>query len=350
MISIDTMTARILTGLLLFFGITTLLAQAPTIHLGPGSMERVVDYHPPITHKAVPELIRPVTLTTESCTDTSATVYQFTADNSVGYPFGSGTVNGFNLLGTIQRFIYPSQQPYQVSEVGVAFAVADSSAFNQRLSARIYNDLNADSTFGTLLAISDNILVSEVLLPDSGRIQYTTFTFPDPAVLDRDSFLVYIDASDIYEGFEGDVAIISTTDSCGFGRNALVDLEGSGNRFIGSVDQVYGLEAELYMTATVDTTITSSLFSPIATTDYAAEAFPNPGTSAMVTIAFTTLRAGQYTISMVDARGCTIRQQRYPRLFADQRVSWELKELPTGLFIYRLDGPGGRQSGKVVVH
>lgn len=196
------MTARTFTCFLLLFGTISLFAQSPAKPLAPASITQIANSQSSVTFKAVPELIRPVTFTTEACADTSATVYQFTADNSVGYPFGSGTVSGFNVLGSIQRFVYPSDQPYQVSEVGVAFAVADSLAYNQRLSVRIYNDLNADSTFGTLLAVSDTILVSEVLLPNSGRIQYTTFTFPNPAVLERDSFLVYVDASDIYEGLK----------------------------------------------------------------------------------------------------------------------------------------------------
>lgn len=341
------MHARILTCILCLCNAVAVYAQLPRLStrdvLTQGRTYQVS------TIKSVPERIFPTSLTTLECADTSATVYSFTADDAQGFPFGSGTIQGLNVLGTVQRFKYPVGQPYQVSEVGVAFAVADSTAANQRLSARIYNDLSADSTFGTLLAISDTISVSDILLPANNRIQYTTFTFPLPAVVERDSFWVYIDASDIYEGIEGDVAIISTTDSCGFGRNAFVDIGGSGGRFLASVDEIYGLEVELYINATVDTNITVSLLNSVVPAQYELVAFPNPA-SDFTTIQFTPTHAGRYAISVVDAQGRTIEQQTYDRLGAGRQIRWTLTDLPVGLLFFHVDGPEGRQSKKLLAH
>ena len=292
----------------------------------------------------VPEIIEPVTLATEACADTSATVYSFTAEESVGYPFGSGTINNTNIYASIQRFVYSVGQPYQVNEVGVAFAVADSGAADQVLTVQIYNDLNADSTLGSLIATSEPILVSDIIVPDNGRFSYTPFTFSTPGIVERDSFWVYVDATDIYEGIEGDVAIISTTDSCGSGRNSFV-VAGSSetNQFIGSVQDIYGLEVELYMTAEVDTNITVSN-RRLPRVDYELSAFPNPVVDE-VTLSFVPRTAGQYRATIMDLHGRTLRTEE--RTFSSfSEVSWRfsLHDLPAGSYVYRISGPAGSRS------
>ena len=287
--------------------------------------------------KSVPERIFPVSIGGEECADSIA-LYSFRVESDSGYVFGTNTLLD---QAKIQRFVYPGQDRYQITEVGVAFARPDSMIDDLVLSARIYNDINADSTLGRLLATSDSVRIGDVIRPDS-LIRFTRFTFPNPPVLDRDSFWVYIDFSDVYEGFGGDIGIYSTLEDCGEGTDVF---QVKANGAYTTVENFWGLNAEMFMFTTVDPDVVISTRQPVAT--YQTTVAPNP-TFDQVAISFVPPTSGRYSASLHDLGGRNVRSTASQFYTSDAQINWSLADLPAGLYLYHIDGPQGRQSGKVV--
>ena len=221
--------------------------------------------------KSAPEVILPVSIDSLECAGT-ATFYTLGPPNTGYY---TGTNSAF-IQAVVQRFTYEVDGPFQISEVGVAFATADTTLETSRtISALIFNDLSADGSIGSLLGVSDSITVGDIVQPDS-LIRFTDFTFSEPITVTRDSFWVYIDLSDIYEAAEGDVAVFSTLDSCGNGNNAFAVFEEGGEFSIvpysGLGDP--GANLELFIRAVVDSDVGVSTRQPLA--DYTTTLAPNP--------------------------------------------------------------------------
>ena len=293
--------------------------------------------------KSVPTRIFPDVIENDTCSN-RAVLYELGMDRG----FVTGT-NENGDIAKIQRLIFPGEDRYEVTEVGVAFAVADDTLADFVVSARIYNDLISDTIIGELLATSDSVRVGDILLPDS-LIRFTTFTFPTPPIVERDSFWVYIDLSNIGEAPPGgNVGIFSTIDGCGDGNNVIERATASGiyvplNQRWQTSDTSF-LNVEMFVYAIVDPDLTISTRNPIA--NYELTASPNP-TSDRLTIQFSTQTAARYRASITDLQGRQLRATTFQQFGAQAQFDLSLADLPAGLYLYHIDGPQGRQSGKVV--
>ena len=293
--------------------------------------------------KAVPQDVFP-----PAFSDTCAlrgSVWTFTTEDLEGDQFIFGT-NDFLDPAKIQRIIFDTDDRYQVNSVSVGFAVVEDGLDDRVVFAQIYDDLNADSTFGTLLATSDPVAVGDILLSEDS-ILFTTFTFPTPAVLARDSFLVLIDISDVYEAeSDGDLAIFGTPENCGSGRNALEFInDGTGVSYVDVFTSYGDFNSEMFVYATVDTEISVSTRTPVA--DYRTQVVPNP-TSDRLQLRFTPVASGTYQASLSDLQGRQVRTSAPQHFGGSAVINWSLADLPAGLYLYHIDGPAGRQSGKLV--
>ena len=293
--------------------------------------------------KSVPEIIFPESIT-QVCAD-SATVYGFNEP-------ASGAVTGTNSYletAKVQRFVYPTDSSYYITQIGVAFAVADTVIADRKVAVDLYNDLNADSTLGSYLATSDSVLVSDIILPDS-FIRFTTFTFPEPVLVTRDSFLVFVDFTDIYNSATGDVAIFSTYSDCGSGTNTFtvypIGSSLTDSLAFASFRDLYNLDVEMFMTATVDPALNTSTRSPLA--DYGVSVSPNP-TSGSVVLNFRAEAGADYRVTVTDLSGRQLLQLPAQAGGGQGQARWQMSDYPSGLYLYHVDGPAGRQSGKLVV-
>lgn len=291
--------------------------------------------------KSAPETILPRSLAESDC-DSIVTVFEFNNGDLTGF------VTGTNSLiedAKIQRFIYESDTPYSINEIGVAFAVVEDNIGDQTVAVRIYNDINADSTLGSLIATSDSVLVSDLLLPDADGIQFSSFTFPEPPVLERDSFWVYLDFSDVYQAPEGNLAVYSTQDSCGSGTNTFAVFPGQDTNVTVTFEARYGLNIEMLILAVVDPDIQVSTPRQ-SLADYTTTLAPNP-TSNRLTLSYQSPGAENFTATITDLAGRTLLKSRASATSGTNTFDWDLSALPAGLYLYHLDGPQGRQSGKV---
>ena len=293
--------------------------------------------------KAVPQDVFP-----PAFSDTCAfrgSVWTFTTEDLEGDQFIFGT-NDFLDPAKIQRIIFETDDRYQVNSVSVGFAVVEDGLDDRVISAQIYNDLNADSTFGTLLATSDPVMVGDILLSEDS-ILFTTFSFPTPAVLARDSFLILIDISDVYQAeSDGDLAIFGTPEDCGSGRNALEFItDGTGVTYVDVFTSYGDFNSEMFIYATVDTEIPLSTRIPVA--DYSAQVVPNP-TSDWLQLRFMPSGTGTHQASLTNLQGRQLRTSTLQTFSTSATIEWSLADLPAGLYLYHIDGPRGRQSGKLV--
>ena len=292
--------------------------------------------------KAVPEQVGPAILS-DTCAN-RVFLYQTSGNEDEGFVFGT---NQFTDLAKIQRIIFPSDSGFVVTSVDIAFAVADAEIADRSVSVRIYNDISADSTIGALLATSESVLVGDIALPTPSTIEFTTFTFPNPPVVTRDSFWVFVNLSDIYEAESGDVGIWHTDDGCGDGQNVF---EQYSNERFGVLSARWSspdgpLNAEMVIFATVDTDLSVSTRTPLV--DYSAAAVPNPA-SDRFQLRFTPTSPGLYRASLTDLRGRQLRTTAPRHFGSEATIDWSLGDLPAGLYLYHVDGPDGRQSGKVI--
>ena len=292
--------------------------------------------------KGVPQDVGPDILS-DTCANT-VFLFQTSENEDEGFVFGT---NQFADLAKVQRIIFPSDSGIVVTAVDVAFAVADEEAADRTVTVQIRNDINADSTLGSLLATSESIRVGDLALPTANSIEFTTFTFREPPIVERDSFWVVIDLSDVYNAEAGDVGIWHTDEGCGNGQNVF---EQYANESFGVFrDRWSGengpLDAEMVVFAIVDTDLSVSTRQPQA--DYATTALPNPVTDQFQ-LRFTPTTPGLFRASLTDLQGRQVRTS-VPQHFGSQAtIDWSLGDLPGGLSLYHIAGPEGRQSGKLV--
>ncbi|NJB85509.1 hypothetical protein GGR26_001254 [Lewinella marina] len=263
-----------------------------------------------------------------------------------GFVTGS---NGYGDLVKLQRFSFNADGPFAITSVGVAFAGYDTTIEETFLQALVFDDLQPDSSFGDFLGVSDSVQVRNIALPTT-QIEFTFFDFPEPVIVERDSFLVGVDFSDTYNATEnGYVGIYHTRQDCGDGRNTFefFPTQGGGLGFATLFDNWGGLNIEMFMVVVIDTEVSTATRHPLA--DYGASVSPNPA-SSLAAVTFRTELPGTYAATLTDLTGRQLRQSRLNTPAGPSaRIEWQVGDLPAGLYLYHIDGPAGRQSGKVMV-
>ncbi|WP_116124245.1 T9SS type A sorting domain-containing protein [Lewinella sp. IMCC34183] len=288
------------------------------------------------------------TLTSAILTEPCAENFQI-----FGVVIGQGFVTGANSDGDrlkLQRIERGSTEPVRVTSVGVAFAPFQGNIADRKLRVELYADTTASDTIGRLIAVSDSVRVGDFTQPGRNG-SYTNFTFPEPLLLEESSFLVGVNFDEAYaESDTGYVGIYHTNPGCGDGTNVIEGIpDASGTlRYTTLADNRAGLNVELFIRVVVDTETDPNPVFNLPTADYAASVSPNPA-RASATLSFQTGSSGSYTVGLTDPTGRNVFRKRVPASGGGAQVQWELSILPAGLYIYHIDGPAGRQSGKLIV-
>ncbi len=273
------------------------------------------------------------------------------SDEVPGYVIGS---NGFGDLAKLQRLVYESDEPYMVTEVFVAFAAFDETIADTYVSVSIFENTNADGSFGNFIANSDSVRVGDLALPTATNVQFSSFKFSQTAILNQDTFLVAVNLDGTYTAEEdGYLGIFHTLDGCGSGNNSLEFFRtNTGGIAFDSIANVWNtpdgpLNVEIALAAAVNTDVTSGSYQPVA--NYKASISPNPAQD-MVTIRFQANQTGRYAGTLTDLNGRSVRHSVLHTGPGQQEFDWETSSLSAGLYLYHIDGPVGRQSGKLMVH
>lgn len=295
----------------------------------------------PIPAKSVPEIVTPGFFD-EACGDT---VNVISVVETIG-GFVAGT-NGYGDLAKVQRLIYNNGGPFEVLSVYVAFESIDMAAPDSVITIEIRNDIT-NGEVGSLIGTSDPVLMKDIALPDS-LIRYTKFTFPETVILERDSFWVVVDMSRTYTENADYVSIFTSLDGCGDGMNAFEYFtREDGSLGIGSIFNNWNdLNIEMYLYAEVEGDVNVS--TDHLSADYSTTLAPNPVTH-LTRLRFEAAAGGNYSASLSDLTGRQLRNDKRFNALGTTQIEWDLSDLPSGIYVYHLDGPAGRQSGKVVKH
>ncbi|MTB50204.1 T9SS type A sorting domain-containing protein [Lewinella sp. W8] len=277
--------------------------------------------------------------------DTCAnTVTLFTTQGG-GYLFGS---NEFFDLEKAQLFTLPEEQTFNVTEVLVAFGEVGADIADRKVVINIYGGLPEDGmSFGEYLGSSDSVLVSDLLV-DENAILFTSFPFSTPVTVTDDDFFVSVDFFDVYgEDISDDLGILSTRDGCGDGTNVFElfptqDMNLAWNTVNANWN---GLNAEMLVGVVIDDDVTSV---DRRVADYGMRVFPNPARE-MVTLNVNAPTAAEFTASLTDLNGRELRREVLRTVAGNGTLEWSVEDLPNGLYLYHLDGPEGRQSGKLMI-
>lgn len=288
----------------------------------------------------VPDTVFPAVLGLE-CATTAVTFFSDTS-GTLGFLYGS---NQFQDVEKLQRITLDEAKTFDVTEVFVAFSTADAAVQDQKIVINIYSDLNENGGISALGA-SDSVLISDLNIGDDAPF-FSNFTFSTPVRLtDAASFLVSVDVADVYNAPSGNIGIFSTQEDCGSGENSLeifpTDTGFGFNTILGN----WNLNAEMFVGAVIDIQgDPSSVRNQVA--DYQAQLSPNP-VSDHVQLNFTAA-APRITASLFSVSGQLLREQDVVTVAGRGQVNWDLSNLPSGLYLYRLEGPAGIQSGKLMV-
>ncbi|WP_020570137.1 T9SS type A sorting domain-containing protein [Neolewinella persica] len=274
----------------------------------------------------------------------------FISDNS---GFVTGT-NGYFDLEKLQRIELPEATNFSINSALVAFIMPDSTFIsgaldNQKIVVNVYDDLNADGSFGDFLGASDTILVVDLGLDTSGFF-FSDIVFSTPVELtDASAFILGIDFSDMYRSEEGgDLGIVTTNDGCGDGNNVLeFFFNDMGGVSFNTVNANWGgLDIEMLVGATIDRDPFTSVRTP--TTDFSASAFPNPADDQL-SILFQAPVAGSYVIRLLSPNGQVIRSQGAEAVVGNAEVAIPVADLPAGVYLFQVQGTTGVQTGRVVI-
>ncbi|TXF87829.1 T9SS type A sorting domain-containing protein [Neolewinella aurantiaca] len=264
-----------------------------------------------------------------------------------------GGTNSFFDLRKLQRVSLSEATNLTVSEVLVAFSVADDNISDRAISAEIFADLDADGNLGALIGTSDTITVGDLIVPENG-IAFTSFNFSTPVELtDASSFLISVNFTDLYFNaqdsvdYTGNAAIWSTNNNCGDGSNALeiFPAEGGGLGF-GTILADWGLNVEFLMGAVIDRDPFVATRNPIA--DYGTSVSPNPAFEQL-NISFNAPTSERMTASLLATDGRVLRKQILSNGAGLRTVNWNVATLPAGVYLYQISGPSGVETGRVVV-
>lgn len=281
------------------------------------------------------------------------TIFADTCANSVvgfttqggGYVFGS---NEFFDLEKAQLFTLQEERTFNVTEVLVAIADADADIANQKIVINIYGGLPEDGmSFGEYLGSSDSVLVSDLRI-DESAILFTSFPFSTPVTVTDDEFFVSVDFFDVYgEDVDGNVGVLSTADGCGDGTNVFElfptqEMSLAWNTVNANWN---GLNAEMLVGVIIDDDVTSV---DRRVTEYGLQVYPNPARD-VVSLNVNTGSSTDFIASLTDLNGRELRREILRTVAGTGNLEWTINDLPNGLYLYHLDGPAGRQSGKLMI-
>ncbi|PPK86658.1 putative secreted protein (Por secretion system target) [Neolewinella xylanilytica] len=259
-----------------------------------------------------------------------------------GFLTGSNTYSDYEKL---QRFVYTETQNFQITEVITTFFEIGAETINDGyLFAVVYDELDASGNLDAPLGTSDTVLLEDIDLED-----FISFTFSNPVEVSNDSFFVGINLTGVYNDVAdttGYIGVASTYFNCGDGTNVLEIYPIGTQLYYDTFYESWGVNLELFM-ATIIETETTSARQPIA--DYAASIAPNPATET-VTVRFNAGQPGRYGASLTDLNGRQLRQQVIEGGNRNSQMDWPVGDLPAGMYLFHVDGPAGRQSGKLMVH
>lgn len=295
--------------------------------------------HPQLTKAAVPDTIFPAILLDDCYSRISP---YFIPDT--GYIIGS---NIFGDLLQLQRVVHPSSSSFQITSAEFPFVLADSSAFDVYLRAVVFSEVDAEGTPTGFLGESDSMQVRDLNRDTTGGlINFTLFDFSEPVTVDNDSFLIGIEFFNAYtDSTIHFVGLYGTQVGCGDGNNLVQGFFTNEGLAFGTFAQFYGADLEIPVFVAVED-VTTSLRNTL-TADYGTQAAPNP-VSSQVRITFEAQVAGDYFVYLTDLTGRRLRKADYRLSSGKTRVEWQLGDLPSGIYVYYVDGPEGRQSGKLV--
>ncbi|MCP9235093.1 T9SS type A sorting domain-containing protein [Lewinella sp. JB7] len=261
-----------------------------------------------------------------------------------GYLIGS---NIYGDVAQLQRIVHPSSSSFQVTSIQVPFVLADSAALDIYLRAVVFSEVDDDGRPTAYLGASDSLQVRDFNRDTTGGfIRFTEFTFSEPVTVDNDSFLIGIDFSNTYSDTAIQfVGLYGTAVGCGDGDNLVQVTATTSGLVFGTFADYYSADLEIPVYVAVES-ITTSLRNPTVA-DYGVTLAPNPVANDL-TLSFQAHAPGDYTVHLTDLTGRRLRSSPYSRPSGRVDVRWEVGDLPTGIYVYHLDGPEGRQSGKVV--
>ncbi len=265
--------------------------------------------------------------------------------------FVAGTNSLFDLR-KLQRITLPERTNLTISEILVAFSVADDNISDRIIIVEVFEDLDANGEFGMLLGATDTLTVGDLIVSEDGRA-FTSFSFSEPLTLnDVSSFLISVDFADLYFNAQdsldyiGNAAIWSTDDGCGDGENALeiFQVANVGLSF-GTILSGWNLNLEFLMGAVVERDPFTSTRTPVA--NYTTTAAPNPA-SDLLNLSFTASGNDQMTAALLSTDGRVLRTQASSGSGV-RSVQWNVSELPAGVYLYQIAGPEGIETGRVVI-
>lgn len=305
----------------------------------PAAMELTQEVPSDLRKSVVLDTVFPAALALDCAS--MATGFFSDTSGTLGFLFGS---NQFGDVEKLQRITLSEAQTFDVTEVFVAFSDADPTVLDQKIVVNIYSDLSASGSISALGA-SDSVAIRDLSIGE-GTPFFSNFTFSTPVRLtDASSFLVSVDVADVYNATSGNIGIFSTEQNCGSGENALeifpTDMGFGFNTILGN----WNLNAEMFVGAIIDVQDATSVSN--RTADYQLQLSPNPADDR-VQLNFTS-DAPRVTTSLFSASGQLLREQVVTTVAGRGQVNWDVADLPAGLFLYRLAGPDGIQTGKVMV-
>ena len=297
----------------------------------------------PSLQKAVPDTLF-TSILNDACFANGITPF-FLPDT--GYLVGS---NIFGDIAQLQRIEVPAGNVIKINQLDVFMAISDSTSLDVPVSAIVFSDLDADGDV-TALGSSDTITIAETNRDTTGGLIRTTlFNFSEPVRVTAGSFLIGIDFSQAYSTdgvlFAG---LYSTGPDCGDGDNLVQITATNDGPIIGTFAEYYGgANIEIPMFVAVDIEPVTATRPVIA--DYAATIAPNP-TDQVATLRFSADASEDpraYRSSLSDLTGRTVLTSLPVRTGQGMSSTFDLSLLPAGLYLFHVDGPAGRQSGKVI--
>ena len=274
--------------------------------------------------------------------DQGITAYFDDSDSFEGFITGSNTYSDYEVL---QRLTYDGAATFNVTEVITSLLQVQAETINDGyLVALVYDELDADGNLSAPLGSSDTVRIDDLSFED-----LVSFTFSEPVEVSNDSFFVGIDLRGVYDDIAdttGYIGIASTTFDCGDGENVLQIYPFDGQLYFGSFKELSGgLDLEVFMLAVIETGETSTR-QPLA--DYGATIAPNPS-GDVATLRLSAKPGAQYVATLTDLNGRQVRRSIPGTVGGRQQVEWSVSDLTAGMYLYHIDGPEGRQSGKLMV-
>ena len=293
--------------------------------------------------KSAPEVVEPPLADLECFTsDEEPLVAYF---DSV--PEFQGFITGSNSLGDqekLQRLVYEDADEFEIQAVAaflLDFQAEDIP--NGFLYAVVYDEPTSNITFAEPVGTSDTIMLEDITFGE-----LTEFTFSNPVVMDNDSFLVGLNFSGTYTATgdtTGFVGIVSSKAGCGNVDNVYEKFSTPDGDAYDNFFEFWEVDLELYLIAVVDAELTSTR-QPLA--DYGATIFPNPAAD-LATLRLSAKSNGHYVATLTDLNGRQLRRSVPDWVGGQPQIEWQVSDLATGMYLYHVDGPEGRQSGKVMV-